>query len=220
MLQRIQRNLTLVLTRLLQMNPGQRMGWVLATLVFALLLGMVPQSLDELIGLSPWLTLLLLIGLILILLTWVSLQEVFRSHAVPPRTGDRPPPHQGLILFLSLFQSRSGRQEPGMAAQVWRFEELDDALNRPNPSWPEIIERFERSNMRPALEAIRHHGQDDVLQHVWLITTSDLETADGEVRQKGSHQLAPLFERVLDVWEVRRCALEAAAGEVSSIQMW
>lgn len=182
----------------MQMTPNRRTGWVLAAFIFLLLAGMLPNAVTEIVDVSPWLILLLLAGIILIPFAWMSFRDIFRSYAVPVRTGDRPAPHPGLILFLSLFSSRGDKQKKGMAGKDWRLSELESMLDSPDVDWPLIIERFEHSNMQPALEAVRYHAQDDTLQHVWLITTLDLKTSEGEVRQTGSHNLAPVFKRILN----------------------
>lgn len=197
MLERIQRNLAYVMAHLLQMSPNQQLGWMIAVLVFLLVVNMASNALLDVLKLSPLFTLLLLPLLLAILLAWNGWRSLRTPDVPEPSTGDRPAPHPGLILMLGLFNSAGNKQRPGLAGADWRRKQLAEAVNAPAPDWPLIIERFEHSNMQPALEAIRHHSTDGILQHIWLIATDDLKTREGQVVQEGSKHLAPLFEKVI-----------------------
>lgn len=197
MFERIHRNSIEILARLLQMQPNQQLVWILGALFIIILLNEVSNVLFEWLNLTPWWTLALLPIIILVLLTIRSVREIRRPHRVAVHTGNRPAPHAGLIWMLSPFNSRGDQQAKGFAEKEWRLKELQEALDQPTINWPLIIERFTHSNMRPVLEAIRYHSQDDVLQHIWLVTTSDLSTQDESVVQKGSCHLAPLLATIL-----------------------
>ena len=197
MYDRIQRNLARIMANLLQMSPNQQLRSMVLVLMFLLLVNMASSAVLELLALPPWLTLLLLPLLLVLVLAWNVWRPSRQLPEIPPKTGAPPEPHPGMIFFLSLFQSSGNKQVVGLGGEDWRREHLAEALERSDLGWPIIIERFEKSNMRPLLEAVRHHSQGGRLKHVWLVSTMDIKAADGKVIQEGSEHLAPLVEKVM-----------------------
>jgi hypothetical protein len=197
MFDRIQRNLAHIMAHMLQMSPNQQLRSMVLVLVFLLLVNMASSAILEVLDLPPGLTLLLLPLLLVLILAWNVWRSPRRPPEVPPKTGEPPEPHPGMIFFLSLFQSSGNKQVAGLGGEDWRREQLARALETSALGWPIIIERFEKSNMRPLLEAVRHHSQGGTLKHVWLISTLDIKGTDGKVIQEGSEHLAPLIEKVM-----------------------
>jgi len=197
---RIRRNLSLVLSQALQLPSEQQFSWLIIALLFLIVLDLFSSGLTQWLNLPPWAGVLLLPISILLLLLWNGWSSRSQSPPPPPpEIGEPPPPHAGLILMLGLFNSRGDQQPAGFMDKTWRLSELAEAIERVDAkklTWPQVIERFENSNMRPALEAINHHYHNQTLKHVWLIGTRDSVAPNGK-KQLGSQHLAPLFKRVL-----------------------
>lgn len=197
MRQRLLISLRNALALLLQMEPNRQIWSMFAALLFIVLVNAVSNAVYDALDLSIWATPLMLLIVLIGVVFYGSYRLPPSPPPVPPFTGDQPPPHAGLVLFLSLFNSRGDQQSNTLRDRSWRRKDLEAAINDPHIGWPHIIERFTHSNMQPAIEAIRHHRQDDTLKHVWLITTADIVAPDGKVVQEGSCHLASLFERVI-----------------------
>lgn len=197
MRQRLLASLRNALALLLQMEPNQQIWSMFAVLLFIVLVNAVSNAVYDALNLSIWATPLVLLIVLIGAVLYGSYRVPPAPPPAPPFTGDRPSPHSGLVLFLSLFNSRGDQQSNTLRDRSWRRQELEAAINDPHIGWPHIIERFTHSNMQPSVEAIRHHRLDGTLKHVWLITTVDIVGPKDEVVQEGSCHLAPLFERVI-----------------------
>ncbi len=188
-------NLRETLALLLQMSPNQQLSSMILVLCFVLILNLISSALYDATRAWFWITPLLILALIVVAFGWVWLRP--RQPLPHPTTGEKPDNYPGLILFLSLFQSRADQQQPAPAAADWRRSDLVAALAQPVIDWPTVLARFEHSNMQPALAAIRYHAQAGVLQHIWLISTEDEPPLADKKGQEGSWQLAPLFAKIL-----------------------
>ena len=197
MIERFQISLRNSLALLLQMEPNQQIWSMVVVFLFIILINAASNALYEALNLSIWVTPLVLLVVVFGMVFYGSHRLPQTLQPAPPFTGPQPQPHAGLVIFLSLFNSRGDQQSDELRDRDWRRKDLQKAIDDPNIGWPHIIDRFTHSNMRPAIEAIRHHMKDKTLRHVWLISTADLVSPDGEAIQEGSHHLAPLFARVI-----------------------
>jgi hypothetical protein len=197
MFTRFQLGLGNALSTLFQMDRNQQLRSMVLILMTAFLMELASNALYEALALPIWFTPLLFVLLILGAILWFSWRHVQLPAPNPPATLDELPCYPGLILFLSLFNSRGDQQRSGISLPTWRQVELEAAMKAPVIDWPTIIDRFTHSNMQPALTAIQHHLSDGTLKHIWLISTSDLKDRTGTIIQPGSRTLAPLFTKII-----------------------
>ena len=146
-----------------------------------------------------WVALLGLPAVLLafLVLAWQAWRRTQPTVAQPVMAAARPVPGQGLIVFLSTFNTFEPKLPPERWGERWKGDELLAALAADRPDWPRILDHVMASNMQTPLEAIRYHLEAGTLHHVWVLATSDIPGEGGKVARAGSHRLAGAFERIL-----------------------
>lgn len=199
----ILRNFHRLLAFVLQAEPSHQLYGLLYLLLYTVIINLAINALYEFWHPGWWTILVLPVTLLLIPALLLSLAERRRRKAGHVISyGHLPDQKVGLILPLSLFYAPADKQpNQGPVALVsgeWKQPEIIHAVAEPTTDWAYLRQRVEQSNMGPALAAIRHHANQGVLQHVWLITTVDEKNEFGKVIQPGSVNFAPAFARILN----------------------
>lgn len=199
----ILRNFHRVLAFVLQAEPQHQLYGLLYLFLFPVVVNLAINALYAFWQPTWWVISLLTVALLVgpaLILSVVERRHRQDGHIIS--YGPLPDQKIGLILPLSLFyapaDNRPAHGRTLAESSEWKQTEIINAVADPTTDWAYLRQRFEQSNMGPALAAIRYHANQGVLQHLWLITTLDEKNEFGKVIQPGSVNFAPVFTRILN----------------------
>ena len=194
------------LALLLGLNPRGRALAVFLTVAGLVTLNWFSSATMMLIGRQPFAEpIQLIIGLlglpaVFLLFMWASRRtwlNMRRGKVDAVTATERPASSAGLIVFLPVFNTFAPKLPAALKTELWKARDLIEALSDPQPDWPRILDYVQASNMQTPLEAVSFHLAAGKLHDVWVLATTDLTDAKGEVIRAGSVGLAEAFERVL-----------------------
>lgn len=197
------RNLQRILVFVLQTEPNRQLYALLYLLLYTVIINVAINALYTRWQPGWWSTLTVTVALLVLpVLVLSAVEHRRRRDGYLIHYGQLPQPQAGLILPLSLFfapaDTHTDDNRPPATRAAWRQAEIIAAVNDPLTDWAYLRQRFEQSNMGPALAAIRHHAGNGKLQHIWLLTTLDEKNEFDNVIQPGSLHFAPSFAQILN----------------------